>query len=78
MPEPRPLAKPVDVAEYLGVPVSRLATMRHRGIGPRFVRPTGGRAIRYDWADVEAYVAAQKFSRTDSRDPDPAPALAGR
>ncbi len=61
----RNLGRPAEVAEYLGLTVGQLAQMRHRGVGPLFVRPTGGRSIRYDWADVEAYVEAQKFSRAD-------------
>ena len=58
------LATPSEVAEHMGVTVGHLAQMRFRGNGPRFVRPTGGRAVRYDWADVEAYIEAQKFTQT--------------
>ena len=60
----RHLAKPEEVAEHIGVSIGHLAQMRFRGTGPRFVRPTGGRAVRYDWADVEAYIEAQKFTQT--------------
>lgn len=50
----RPLATPVDVAEYLGVPVRTLSQWRHQGKGPRFVRV--GKHVRYRWADVEAFL----------------------
>ena len=69
----RNLAKPAEVAEYMGVTVDHLAQLRHKGRGPRFVRPTGGRAVRYDWRDVEAYIEAQKYTRTD----EPAALAAG-
>lgn len=60
------LATPGEVAEYLGMTVAHLAQLRHRGRGPKFVRPTGGRTIRYDWRDVDDFVESQKFTRTDT------------
>ena len=62
----RPLAKPAEVAEYLGTTVGQLAQMRYAGTGPVFTR-TGTKSVRYDWRDVDAYVAANKFSQTGGR-----------
>jgi len=56
MPKPRePLATPEQVAELLSVNTTTLAQQRYRGIGLPYVRV--GRAVRYRWADVEAYLA---------------------
>ncbi len=52
-----PLAKPGEVADYLQKPEKTLAEWRSRGIGPRYI-PVG-RDVRYDWRDVDAWVAAQ-------------------
>jgi predicted DNA-binding transcriptional regulator AlpA len=57
------LAEPQQVADYLQVPVKTLAQWRYIGTGPRFVRI--GRFVRYRWADVEKWLAAQ--SRTSTR-----------
>lgn len=57
------LAEPKQVANYLQVPVKTLAQWRYLGTGPRFVRI--GRFVRYRWADVEKWLAAQ--SRTSTR-----------
>lgn len=50
------LARPAEVAEYLGVSVGALATQRYRGEGIPYVR-LSARAIRYRWEDVEAWLA---------------------
>lgn len=55
-----PLAKPVEVANYLRKPEKTLAEWRSRDIGPRYI-PVG-RDVRYDWADVDAWVAEQASS----------------
>jgi len=52
-----PLATPDEVAEHLRKPVKTLAEWRYRGIGPRY--RTVGRDVRYDWADVDAWLAEQ-------------------
>ena len=62
----RPLAKPAEVAEYLGTTVGNLAQMRYAGTGPVFTR-TGPKSVRYDWRDADAYVAANKFSQTGTQ-----------
>ncbi|MGS2805962.1 helix-turn-helix transcriptional regulator [Nocardia sp. MW-W600-9] len=53
---PRPLATPAEVAEYLGTTVAALAQQRYRGEGAPYKRL--GRGIRYDWAEVMAWVEA--------------------
>ncbi|MFC4035305.1 helix-turn-helix transcriptional regulator [Streptomyces polygonati] len=53
----RALATPVEVSEYLGVPVATLYQWRHRGIGPKVHKL--GRHLRYRWAEVEAWVDGQ-------------------
>lgn len=54
----RNLAKPEEVAEYLGVPVDTLKQWRYLRKGPSFGMV--GRHVRYDWDDVESYWAQQK------------------
>jgi hypothetical protein len=51
----RPLARPADVAEFLGKPEKTLADWRTRGIGPRYHRV--GRDVRYRWDDVEEWLS---------------------
>jgi excisionase family DNA binding protein len=53
----RALATPMEVSEYLGVPVATLYQWRHRGVGPRAHKL--GRHLRYRWAEVEAWVDEQ-------------------
>ncbi|MBD0740431.1 helix-turn-helix transcriptional regulator [Streptomyces sp. CBMA29] len=53
----RALATPVEVSEYLGVPVATLYQWRHRGAGPRVHKLR--RHLRYRWAEVEAWVDGQ-------------------
>jgi hypothetical protein len=55
---------PQHLAERWGVTVQALAQLRYRGTGPTFIR-LGSKSIRYRLADVEAYEAAQRFTRTD-------------
>ena len=40
-----------------GIPVATLAQWRWRGVGPAYLKL--GRHVRYDWADVEQWLAAQ-------------------
>jgi hypothetical protein len=51
------LGKPVEVADYLGVPEHTLAQWRYRGIGPRYSHV--GRHVRYRWGDVEQWLDEQ-------------------
>ncbi|MBD0735292.1 excisionase [Streptomyces sp. CBMA29] len=53
----RALATPVEVSEFLGVPVATLYQWRHRGIGPKVHKL--GRHLRYRWAEVEEWVDGQ-------------------
>jgi excisionase family DNA binding protein len=46
-----------DVSSYLGIPVGTLYQWRHRRKGPRAAKV--GRHLRYDPADVQAWVKDQ-------------------
>jgi predicted DNA-binding transcriptional regulator AlpA len=54
--ERRDLAKAAEVAAYLQTTPAHLANLRYLGKGPAWVQL--GRSIRYRWADVDAWVAA--------------------
>lgn len=54
----RPLATRVEVSAFLQVPVGTLTQWAHRDIGPKYIRV--GRYARYDWADVEEWVAQKQ------------------
>lgn len=47
-----------EVADHLGISISLLQKWRWRGVGPCWIRVGGsdGRAVRYRFADVDAYV----------------------
>lgn len=49
------MAKPPQVAEYLGIPENTLKQWRYLGVGPRY--HSVGRHVRYDWADIDAWKA---------------------
>lgn len=51
------MARPSDVAEYLGVSVKRLYDWRYRGVGPHAIRVGG--TLRYRWSDVEQWLDEQ-------------------
>jgi len=55
---PERLATSPEVAEYLRQSVKTLANWRSQGKGPKYSKP-GGHDVRYDWADVRAWVASQ-------------------
>lgn len=57
------LANTKEVADFLGYTEQGLAQWRYRGVGPKFIK-LGGRAIRYDWNDVHAWVAEQTRQST--------------
>jgi Helix-turn-helix domain len=61
---PQALATPQEVADYLRKPVKTLTEWRYRGIGPAY--KSIGRDVRYDWADVLAWVAQQRRETTES------------
>jgi excisionase family DNA binding protein len=52
-----PLWTVEDVATYLGIPIATLYQWRYRRTGPRASRV--GRHLRYDPADVRAWLAEQ-------------------
>lgn len=51
---------PAQVAERLGIPVATLKAWRYKGIGPVFSRM--GKHVRYDEADVEAYISETRVT----------------
>ena len=53
-PSRKPLAKPEEVADYIGKPKRTLEQWRYLGVGPKFVKV--GRDVRYRWSDVEAWL----------------------
>ncbi|MBY6383083.1 helix-turn-helix domain-containing protein [Rhodococcus erythropolis] len=53
------LAKPPEMAEYLGKTVQGLAVWRTKGMGPKFIKFENG-SIRYRWSDVDAWLSAQE------------------
>ncbi len=52
------LMSPQQVSDLLGTPVETLHYWRWKGLGPISVKI--GRAVRYDRADVDSWVAARK------------------
>ena len=63
--ERRPLATPVQIAEYLEIPEPTLRQWRHKGTGPQWTRV--GRHVRYRWSDVEAWLDSQTGQSRDTR-----------
>jgi predicted DNA-binding transcriptional regulator AlpA len=58
MPAPRLLTTEA-AAEYLSLEPGTLENWRYKGTGPPVTR-LGGRAVRYDIKDLDAWVDAQK------------------
>lgn len=57
MAQQKPLARPAEVATYLGVPEKTLTQWRYLKTGPRWSKV--GRHVRYRWADVEKWLDEQ-------------------
>jgi hypothetical protein len=56
------LATPEELARYLNdIPVKTLAQWRSKGTGPQYRKVD--RHVRYDWADVLAWLASQRRDR---------------
>jgi excisionase family DNA binding protein len=55
-PEPRPLAKPDEIADYCRVPLRTVYQWSSRGGGPKLIKV--GRHLRARWEDVEAWLDA--------------------
>lgn len=53
----RPLAKPQEIADYLGVPLATVYNWKYRGNGPKLIKV--GRHLRARWSDIEAYLDQQ-------------------
>ncbi len=49
-----------DAAKFLGLEAATLRTWRYRGEGPSFAK--FGRAVRYSWSELLAYVERSKRS----------------
>lgn len=58
------------VSEYLGITTQALANMRANGRGPKFYRV--GSAIRYDRADIMAWLESNQHVSTDEYAPESA------
>jgi predicted DNA-binding transcriptional regulator AlpA len=56
------LARPEEIAEYLGTAVANLAKWRYEKSGPPYHRC--GRLIRYRWAEVDAWLDARTVVAT--------------
>jgi Helix-turn-helix domain len=65
-PSPKRLFDPREASAYLRIAKQTLARWRCYGLGPRFVR-IGGR-IFYDIADLDAFIAGNKFRSTAEAD----------
>jgi excisionase family DNA binding protein len=83
--EPRALATPTEVADYLRVPIRTLYRWRYAGEGPPGYRV--GRHLRFRWADVEEWLGRSGPAqgshrvgrpRNDTTRRDNAPLQAGR
>lgn len=58
------LATPAEVAAFLGGEFSEktLANWRSAGKGPKYIKLSSGRggSVRYEWADVHAWLAEMR------------------
>ena len=64
----RPLIDDKEVARRAGNNVSMWQKLRVTGGGPTFHKV--GRLVRYDWADVEIWLAARRRTSTSQEAPD--------
>lgn len=51
-----------DAARVLGVSPAMLERLRWLGDGPPFIRPTGGRLIRYRFSDLLAWIERHRVT----------------
>lgn len=58
--ERRPLGKPKEVAEHVGLSVNTLYDQRRRGVGVGALAIKVGRHLRWSWDDVERLLAEQR------------------
>jgi excisionase family DNA binding protein len=47
-----------EAARLLGIGSSMLERLRWMGEGPPYVRPSGGRAVRYRQGDIHSWIAS--------------------
>ena len=52
--------KPAEVADYIDVAEQTLAQWRWRRVGPPWTKV--GSLVRYEWADVDEWLAARKVA----------------
>lgn len=62
-PDPLGLASISEIADALHTTTARLAQMRYRGTGPKFVKC--GRRVLYRWSDVQDWLDSNTRVRTD-------------
>jgi predicted DNA-binding transcriptional regulator AlpA len=67
----QPVVTETEAARILGLSVKTLRRWRWAGKGPRFLKI--GAAVRYDLADLEAYIASCKRSSTSDYGRDEIP-----
>lgn len=58
--ERRSLGKPDEVAAYVGLAVSTLYDQRRRGVGLGALAFRVGRHLRWNWDDVDRFIAEQR------------------
>lgn len=56
-----------DAARLLGLSPAMLERLRWLGDGPPFVRPTGGRAVRYRREDLTSWVERNRVDPADRK-----------
>jgi predicted DNA-binding transcriptional regulator AlpA len=57
---PRPLAGLPEIAEFTGLPEKTIYHQVHARTGVGALAFKVGRYLKWDWADVEAWIAQQK------------------
>lgn len=58
--------KPARAAAYCDCSVSYLEKLRADGRGPAWIQPEGKKSIRYDVADLDAWMQQHKVQTVDS------------
>ncbi len=64
------LVNETEAARILAMQVTTLRRWRWAGKGPRFVKI--GAAVRYDWADLTAFIEAGRRNSTSDHGPEAA------
>ena len=60
--DPDRLLHTKDAASVLGVSPAMLERLRWLGEGPPFIRPTGGRLIRYRFSDLLSWIDRHRIT----------------